>query len=132
MAQSNRAAVEANKIEPDERLDFTVPRNASRWFDVVLSEEDEDGNLTPIDLTGQTILGGVKTSYEAAHMAFVPIITNRDDLNGAFRVTYPADKAKGLGIDVLDCVHDLLRAPSGGGDPIRIWAGLMDLSKGVG
>jgi hypothetical protein len=132
MAQSNRAAVEANKIPPEERFDFTVPRNGSRFFDVVLSEVDEDGVETPIDLTGQNIYGGVKTSYEAAHMAFLPVVTNRDDLNGAFRVTYPADRAKGLGIDVLDCVHDLMRAPSGGGDPIRIYAGLMELSKGVG
>ncbi len=132
MAQSNRAAVEANKIDPDERLDFIVPRNGSRVLTISLAEVDEDGNEAPTDLTGQTIFGGVKTSYEAPHMAFAPVISDRDDLAGTFKVAYPADKAKGLGIDVIDCVHDLMRAPSGGGDPIRIYAGLMELSKGVG
>ncbi len=131
MAQSNRQAVEANKIDPDERLDIVVPRNGSRTIHVIITDIDEDGNETPVDLTGQTIRGGVKTSYQAAHMAFLPIISERVDVDGAFDVTYDASSAKALGIDIIDCVQDLVREPSGGGEPTRIYAGLLELSKGV-
>ncbi len=131
MAQSNRAAVEANKIDPDERLDLVVPRNGSLTIQITLSQIDDNGVVTPIDLSGETITAGVKISYDATHAAFVPVIGNRDDINGKFSVTYPASKAKGLGIDVLDCVQDCMRAPSGGGEPKRIFAGLLEFSKGV-
>ena len=131
MAQSNRQAVENNQIDPDERLDLTVPRNGSLTLEVYLTETDDDGVETPIDLTGQDIFGGVKTSYEAAQLAFAPDISDRDDENGYFKATYSAATARGLGIGVVDCVHDMMRAPSGGGDPTRIWAGLLELSKGV-
>lgn len=131
MGQSNRQAVDANKIDPEERLDLVVPRNGSLTIRVELSEEDEDGLATPIDLTGQTLVAGVRTSYQATGQAFVPTIGLRDDINGAFSITYPAATAKALGVDVLDCVHDALRTPSGGGEPIRIFAGLLELSKGA-
>ncbi len=132
MVQSNRTAVEQNKIDPDERLDLVVPRNGSRRIRVELAAEDDEGNLQPIDLTGQTIIAQAKTSYQAATIAINGTISDRDDTAGVFYLTYDAASAEGLGIDVPDLVHDALRAPSGGGeDPVRIFAGLLDLSKGV-
>ncbi len=131
MGRSNRQDVETNRIPTEERLDLIVPRNGSRRLYVTLTEQDDEGVETPINLTGQTIVGAVKTSYQAANVAFSPSVENRDDTEGYFEVVYSAANAKGLGIDVLDCVHDLMRAPSGGGEPVRIFSGLMELSKGV-
>ncbi len=131
MGQSNRSAVDANKIDPEERLDLVVPRNGSLTLDVYLTNEDEDGVSTPADLTGVTLTPGVRTSYQSTAQAFAPTITARDDINGFFKITYPAARAKAIGIDVLDCVHDLTQTPSGGGEPTRVWAGLLELSKGA-
>lgn len=131
MARSNRQDVEANKIDPDERLDFVIPRNGSRTLRVTLSEMDDEGVETPRNLTGATISGAVKTSYQAASVAFAPTVQNRDDVNGYFELVYSAADAKHLGVDVIDCVHDLMLAPSGGGEPERIFSGLIELSKGV-
>jgi hypothetical protein len=127
MGQSNRSAVEANKIDPDERLDLVVPRNGSLTIRVELTDDADE----PVNLTGETIVAGVKTSYEASGQAFVPTIHDRDDAGGAFSITYPAASAKALGPGVIDCVHDCLRTPSGGGEPKRIFAGLLELSKGA-
>jgi|SRR6185369_1985218 len=131
MGRSNRQDVEANKIDPEERLDFTIPRNGSRRLYVTLEETDDEGNVTARDLTGATIAGKVKTSYQSAASAFEPTIENRDDVAGSFEVVYSAASAKSLGVDVLDCVHDLMLTPSGGGEPERIFSGLLELSKGV-
>ncbi len=131
MARSNRQDVEANKIPDDERLDLVVPRNGSLRIRIRLTELDDEGVETPIDLSGQTISVGVKTSYQAANLAFSPAVENRDDTDGYFEVLYDATEARGLGIDVLDCVHDCVRGPSGGAEPTRVYSGLLELSKGV-
>jgi len=131
MARSNRQDVEANKIDPDERLDFVIPRNGSRRLYVRLTELDDEGNETPRNLTGATIRAGAKTSYQAASLAIEATVENRDDADGSFELLYTAAGAAGLGIDVLDLVHDAVLAPSGGGQPERIFAGLLELSKGV-
>ncbi len=131
MVRSNKTAVDQNGIDEDERLDMWVPRNGSKSVLVTLTSEDEDGVETPIDLSGQAIVASAKTSYEATSIALAGLITERDDPNGIFRLTYSAASAKSLGIDVIDLVHDVLRAPSGGGQPVRIFAGLLSLSKGV-
>lgn len=131
MARSNRQDVEANKIDPEERLDFVMPRNGSRRLYVTLTELDDEGVETPRNLSGATITGAVKTSYQAAGIAFAPSVENRNDAEGYFELLYGASNAKGLGIDVVDCVHDVMLAPSGGGDPERVFAGLLEFSKGV-
>jgi hypothetical protein len=55
MGQSNRSAVEANKIDPDERLDLVVPRNGSLTIRVELTDDADE----PVNLTGETIVAGV-------------------------------------------------------------------------
>lgn len=132
MAQSNKAAVDANNIDPDERLDLTIARNGSLTLNVALSEIDEDDVETPVDLTGCTIVARAKLSYQAKGVAMLAAISARDDANGVFVMTYDATEAKGLGIDVLDLVHDIVVAPTGGsGSPRRYFAGLLTLSKGT-
>lgn len=129
MARSNRQDVENNKIDPDERLDLTIPRNGSRTIRVKIQDEDEDGNVTPVNLTGQTIVAKAKTSYQAKEIAIEATIGNRADTDGEFDITWDASEAKELG-DVLDLVHDCKRTPVSG-QPIRVFAGLLELSKGV-
>ncbi len=131
MARSNRQDVENNKIEPEERLDLVIPRNGSRTIRVKIQAQDEDGNVTPVNLTGQTITAAAKTSYQAKDFAISATISDRADADGEFSVTWNAAEAMGLGIDVLDLVHDCKRVPSGGAQPIRVFAGLLELSKGV-
>lgn len=132
MGQSNRSAVEANQIPEDERVDLVVPRNGSLVIDVTLADEDEDGNETPMAIAGCNLLATCKTSYQTSHVAMLGTISARDDVAASFKITYDASTAKGLGIDVVDLVHDFVVAPTGGGAPTRIWSGLMPLSKGVG
>jgi len=133
MAQSNRSAVDANNIPADERLDLVVPRNGSLVLNVAITEEDDAGNIEPADIAGKLIIASAMLSYQAKRASLTGIITNRDDANAAFTVTYDATAARGLGVDVIDLVHDLVVAPTGGSEPPkRYWAGLMTLSKGVG
>ena len=128
MARSNQQAVDQNNIPEEERLDFIVPRNGSVRLWVRLTH----ANGAPIDLTGQTIVAAAKTSYQATSEAFAISIEDRNDANGEFYILYSAALAKKIGIDVLDLVHDCRRTPSGeGAQPIRVFAGLIILSKGV-
>lgn len=132
MAQSNRSAVEANNIPTDERLDLAIPRNGSLELQVTLTDEDDDGVQTPANIIGCEIIASCATSYQAKATCLTASVSNRDDDNAAFTLTFDATAARGLGVDVLDLVHDLVVAPTGGGRPKRYWAGLMVLSKGVG
>lgn len=134
MATSNRTAVENNKIPDAERLDLVVPRNGSLKFNVYIEDEDEEGNSTgPTDLSGWAFDWTIKTSYEASHVALkgdVTVVGPRTD--GALELAIDMSKARALGVSIIDCVHDFVAGPSGGGAPRRIFAGLLELSKGVG
>lgn len=132
MAQSNKAAVEANNIPTEERLDLTIPRNGSLELDVTLTDEDEDGEQTPQVIAGCNLIATCKTSYQSPTIAMSGTVSNRDDATASFKLTFNASTARGLGIDVADLVHDFIVAPTGGDAPRRIWSGLMTLSKGVG
>lgn len=131
MARSNRQDVEANKIDPDERLDFVMPRNGAKRLYIRLTELDDEGNETPRNLAGMVIRAAAKTSYQAANIAFEAAVENRDDADGSFELLFDASDARGLGIDVLDVVYDSMMAVSGGGEPERLFAGLIEFSKGV-
>lgn len=129
MGRSNRNAVESANIDPDVRLDFTVPRNAGRTlhFTVTLA----DGTV-PTWFPGSTIVAKAKTSYEATAVALTGTVSNRDDTTGEFDLTWDASKAKGLGIDVEDLVFDVKCTPTDTSlAPVPLGAGLMLLSKGV-
>jgi len=134
MATSNRTAVENNKIPEDERLDLVVPRNGSLEFVAYLEDEDEDGNVIgPTDFTGYLFDWSVKTSYQAAKVALRgDVVVVGDPVDGAIKCSIDVSKAAALGVDVIDCVHDLRMRFSGGGKPRRLFAGLLELSKGVG
>lgn len=132
MGQSNRSAVDANNIPADERLDIVIPRNGSIELNVSITEEDEDGNTVPAQIAGCNIIASAMTSYQAKRACLTATVLNRDDVTASFTLVFDATEARGLGVDVIDLVHDLVVAPTGGGQPKRYWAGLMTLSKGVG
>lgn len=122
---SNRFDVDQN-VPEDIRYDVEVMRNGGRAVTVTLKQDD-----VPIDLTGATIEWKAKTNYQAQAFALTIGIDQRADTSGSFRGTIDASKARGVGVDVEDLVHDLKVTPSGGGVPTVYLAGLIVLRKGV-
>lgn len=132
MAMSNRQAVENNRIPTSERLDLVAPRNGTLSLNVTIQNQDVDGNSVPFDLTGYGFSWSIKTSYQSARVAMMGEASNVDPENGTLTLSVDMSQAKGLGIDVIDCVHDFVIGPTGSTNPRRIFSGLLELSKGVG
>lgn len=119
MTSSNLLAVNRNSIPDDDRLDVVVPRNGAL----------EQAYTAAFDLTAYTLAGAVKTSYEAAAVAFNLSFKNKSGAN--FTAVFDASHAKALGIDCPDGPYDIVATPTGTGSALRIFAGLCTFSKGV-
>jgi len=122
-----------NNFPPGERQDIVIKRNETWRRGFKLEERDTDpesdtyGQWIPIDLTGATIVGGIKKDYDQPEFLKVFAVETRTNAAGTFIMACDLGVAGGK---LLRAVWDVtVILPTG--RKIRAGAGLADISQGV-
>lgn len=123
----------SNVFDTGEQDDIVLKRNETWRRGFLVEEKDLDpesetyNEYLPVDLTGATIVGGVKKSYDDPSMLKSFTVYDRDDEAGVFFVSCDIGLAGGK---LAECPWDVV-AILASGRKIRCGAGVAKISSGV-